>query len=67
MVSLVNTQTNATSKRWHLWEIQSRFSLNSTPERSAAAVPVPSRNPCLLHGAQACSLLSFDSISRLWN
>ena len=23
--------TNATSKRWHLWEIDLRFALNSTP------------------------------------
>ena len=27
----VNSHTNATSKRWHLWEIDSRFALNSTP------------------------------------
>ena len=31
MVSLVNSHTNATSKRWHLWEIDFRFALNSTP------------------------------------
>ena len=31
MVSLVNSHTNATSKRWHLWEIDLRFALNSTP------------------------------------
>ena len=31
MVSLVNYHTNATSKRWHLCEIDSRFALNSTP------------------------------------
>ena len=31
MVSLVNSHTDATSKRWHLWEIDSRFGLNSTP------------------------------------
>ena len=33
MVSLVNSHTNATSKRWHLWEIDSRFALNSTRGR----------------------------------
>ena len=27
----VNSHTNATSKRWHLWEIDLRFALNSTP------------------------------------
>ena len=38
MVSLVNSHTNATSSRWHLWEIRwhlwevdLRFALNSTP------------------------------------
>jgi len=31
MVSLVNFHTNATSNRWHLWEIDLRFALNSTP------------------------------------
>ena len=31
MVYLVNSHTNATSKRWHLWEIDLGFSLNSTP------------------------------------
>jgi len=30
MVSLVNSHTNATSKKWHLWEIDLRFALNST-------------------------------------
>jgi hypothetical protein len=30
MVSLVNSCTNATSKRWHLREINLRFALNST-------------------------------------
>ena len=33
MVSLANSHTNATSKRWHLWEIDSRVALNSTPGR----------------------------------
>ena len=31
MIYLVNSHTNATSKRWHLWEIDLRFALNSTP------------------------------------
>ena len=31
MVSLVDSHTNATSKRWHLWEINLKFALNSTP------------------------------------
>ena len=31
MVSLVDSNTNATSKSWHLWEIDPRFALNSTP------------------------------------
>ena len=31
MVYLVNFHTNATSKRWHQWEIDFRFALNSTP------------------------------------
>jgi len=31
MVSLVNSHTNATSNRWHLWEIDLRFALKSTP------------------------------------
>ena len=31
MISLVDSHTNATSKTWHLWEIDLRFALNSTP------------------------------------
>ena len=31
MVSSINSHANATSKRWHLWEIDSRSALNSTP------------------------------------
>ena len=31
MVSLVNSHTNATLNRWHLWEVDLRFALNSTP------------------------------------
>ena len=31
MVLLVNSNTNATSKKWHLWEIDLKFALNSTP------------------------------------
>ena len=31
MVSFVNSYTNASSKRQHLWEIDLRFALNSTP------------------------------------
>ena len=31
MVSLVNSHTNANPKRWHLWEIDLRLALNSTP------------------------------------
>ena len=31
MVSLVNSHTNATSKRLHLWEIDLRFAVKSTP------------------------------------
>ena len=31
MVYLVNSHRNASSKRWHLWEIDLRFALNSTP------------------------------------
>jgi len=34
MVSSVNSLTNATSRRRHLWEIDLRFALNSTPGRS---------------------------------
>ena len=30
IVSLVNSHTNSTSKRCHLWEIGLRFALNST-------------------------------------
>ena len=33
MVSLVNSHTKATSKRWHLWKIDFRFALNWTPGR----------------------------------
>jgi len=30
MVSLINSNANATSKKWHVWEIDLRFALNST-------------------------------------
>ena len=32
IVSLVNSHTNATSKRWHLWEIELRFAPGLPPE-----------------------------------
>ena len=31
MVSLVDSHANSTSKRWHMWRIDLRFPLNSTP------------------------------------
>jgi len=31
MVSVVNSLTSATSKNWHVWEIELRFALISTP------------------------------------
>jgi len=31
MVALADSHTNATSKRWHLREIDLRFAINSTP------------------------------------
>ena len=31
MVSLVNSHSETTSNRWHLWEIDLRFALRSTP------------------------------------
>ena len=31
MVSLVNSHSNATSRRWHLWEIDLRFALGLPP------------------------------------
>jgi len=31
MISQVNSYTNADSKRWHLWEIDLKFALKSTP------------------------------------
>ena len=33
MVSLVNSHTNATSKRWHLWEVDLRFAHGLPPGR----------------------------------
>ena len=33
MLFLVKSYTNATSKWWHLWEIDFRSALNSTPGR----------------------------------
>ena len=50
MVSLVNCHTNATSKRLHLWEIDIRFALSSTPRwvgvpGRMAAVRRPYRDP----------------------
>ena len=60
MVSLVNSHTNATSKRWHLWEIDLRIALNSTTgwgggpasegrtgaKRAAQGTPSSSRRTC---------------------
>ena len=56
MVSLVNSHTNAISKRWHLWEIDLRFALNTTPgwcvapwPLSSATYPPPvTRQECVL-------------------
>ena len=31
MISLVNSHTNATSQKWHLWALDLIFALNSTP------------------------------------
>ena len=39
MVSLVNSHTNATSKRWHLWEMDKRFALNSSAGRCPGGFP----------------------------
>ena len=47
MISLVNSHTNATLKRWHMWEIDLGFALNSTlgwRERFGCA-PARSRPP----------------------
>ena len=44
-VSLVNSHTNVTSKRWHLWKIDLRFAANSHPARR----PQP-RREFLRHG-----------------
>ena len=33
MVSLVSSHANASSKRWRLWEVDSRFALDSTSGR----------------------------------
>ena len=39
-ISLVNPHTNATPKRWHLWEIDLRSALNTTPGwRTVNALP----------------------------
>ena len=47
LVSLVNSHTNATSKRWHLWEIDLRFALNSTPGWPVPCQPTPYLPTCL--------------------
>ena len=39
MISLVNSHTNATSKRWQLGEIDLRFALNSIPGRLCSEIP----------------------------
>ena len=41
MVSSVNSRSNATSRRWHLWEIDLRFALNSTPGWSGVRPTAP--------------------------
>ena len=45
MVSLVNSHTNATSKRWHLWEIDLRFPPRLPPGRSSKQVRHESESP----------------------
>ena len=70
IVCVVNSHTNATSKRWHLWEIDLRFALNSTPGwvsnvspfRSAAG-RVPSQR-CQHFPSLPLSLSLFLSLSR---
>ena len=38
--SLINSHANAIFKRWHLWEIDLRFALNSTPGWLMDEVPL---------------------------
>jgi len=50
MVSLGNSHTDATSKRWHLWEIYLMIALNSTPGWQRARMRIaypPQRIDCL--------------------
>ena len=49
MVSLVNSHTNAISKRWDWWEIDSRFALSSTPGWVGRAHLEDSILNCRLH------------------
>ena len=52
-VFLVNSHTNAASKRWHLWEIDLRFAPNSTHGRlvlhweGAICILIPSAAKCI--------------------
>ena len=58
MVSLVNSHTHASSKRWHLWEVHLRVALNSTPGWLLARggrPALPGIDPPRIHRAQPSS------------
>ena len=52
MVSLVSSHTNATRIGWHLWEIDLRFALNSTPGRMSRVMAKPPAEEVLVRFAQ---------------
>ena len=68
MVSLVNSHPNTTSKKWHLWEIDLRFALNSSSEWLSCCLThrrVFSTEECALSTLLSHSLVSLCSLTLL--
>ena len=64
MVSSVNSHTNATRIRWHLWEIDLRFAPGQGSAASAKISVFPKEmreNPILSTDALSCQLTSYPS------
>ena len=62
MASLLNSHANATPKRWHLWEIESGFALNSTSEWKRVIALLYRRSRPPFHASSSSSSLLLSSL-----
>ena len=64
MVPLVNSHSNATSRRWHLWEIDLRFAPGLPPERRGGEGGGENPSKCSrIHGTSAHTKSNSESLS----